>query len=64
MTAPSAPRPSFTALVRAEDPARQCSWHARDTVAVLAVPAIFAAGWVGSALGSPTVPGPHGHGAH
>lgn len=64
MTAPSAPRPSFTALVRAEAPARQWSWHARDTVAVLAVPAIFAAGWLGSTLGSSTVPGPHGHGAH
>ena len=39
-------------------------YNVRDTVAVLAVPAIFAAGWLGSALGSSTVPGPHGHGAH
>jgi len=40
----------FRARVRAETLPTSFIWHRRDSVALLAVPALFAAGWLGSLL--------------
>lgn len=56
MSVPAPASDSFLARVRAEQLPTRLDWHARDTIAVLAVPAIFLGGWLSGLVS--TDPGP------